>query len=139
MVTRYQKRISGPLMDRIDIHMQVPRVEYQKLRDMRPGETSAAVRTRVEAAREQQRMRFKGTGIASNADMRPAQIRKYCVLDDVCQSLMQTAMRQLRLTARAYHRVLKLSRTIADLAGSDDITQVHLAEALQYRPKLDLM
>lgn len=71
--------------------------------------------------------------------MRPAQIRKYCVLDEPCQLLMKTAMRQLQLTARAYHRVLKLSRTIADLAGSEAITQVHLAEALQYRPKLGLM
>ena len=93
----------------------------------------------MEAARERQRVRFAGTSIASNADMHPAQIRKYCALDDPCQGLMKTAMRQLRLTARAYHRVLKLSRTIADLAGSDDITQVHLAEALQYRPKLELM
>jgi magnesium chelatase family protein len=139
MVTRYQKRISGPLLDRIDIHMQVPRVEFQKLRDMRPGETSAEVRARVEAARGHQRNRFAGTDIASNADMRPAQIRKYCVLDEACQALMKTAMRQLQLTARAYHRVLKLSRTIADLSESREITQVHLAEALQYRPKLELM
>jgi magnesium chelatase family protein len=138
-VTRYQKRISGPLMDRIDIHMQVPRVEFAKLRDMRPGETSGEVRARVEAARQHQRNRFAGTSIASNADMHPPQIRKYCALDDACQALMKTAMRQLQLTARAYHRVLKLSRTIADLAGSEAITQVHLAEALQYRPKLDLM
>jgi magnesium chelatase family protein len=93
----------------------------------------------VEAAREHQRKRFEGTDIASNADMRPRQIRKYCALDDPCQALMKTAMRQLQLTARAYHRVLKLSRTIADLAGSEVITQVHLAEALQYRPKLELM
>ena len=138
MVTRYQKRISGPLMDRIDIHMQVLRVEYQKLRDMQPGESSATVRERVEAARERQRVRFEGMGIASNADMRPAQIRKFCVLDDPCQTLMKTAMRQLQLTARAYHRVLKLARTIADLSGADEITQVHLAEALQYRPKVDV-
>ena len=114
-------------------------MDYQKLRDMRLGESSAEVRVRVEAARERQRQRFAGTTIASNADMHPAQIRKYCVLDDPCQALMKTAMRQLQLTARAYHRVLKLSRTIADLAGSEAITQVHLAEALQYRPKLDLM
>ena len=126
-------------MDRIDIHMQVPRVAYQKLRDMRQGESSAEVRARVETARKRQRERFDGTNIASNADMRPAQIRKYCALDDACQALMKTAMRQLQLTARAYHRVLKLSRTIADLAGAEAITQVHLAEALQYRPKLDLM
>ena len=135
-VTRYQKRISGPLMDRIDIHIQVPRVEYQKLRELKPGETSAEVRARVEAARERQRVRFDGTDIASNADMRPAQIRQYCALDEECQTLMKTAMRQLQLTARAYHRVLKLARTIADLAGADTITQVHLAEALQYRPKI---
>jgi len=125
-------------MDRIDIHMQVPRVEFHKLRDMRPGETSAEARVRVEAARERQRQRFTGTAIASNADMHPAQIRKYCVLDDACQVLMKTAMRQLQLTAWAYHRVLKLSRTIADLAGAEVINQVHLAEALQYRPKLEL-
>jgi magnesium chelatase family protein len=135
-VTRYQKRISGPLMDRIDIHIQVPRVEYQKLRDLRPGESSAEVRARVEVARERQRERFAGMDIASNADMRPAQIRKYCALDEDCQTLMKTAMRQLQLTARAYHRVLKLARTVADLAGEGEITQVHLAEALQYRPKV---
>jgi magnesium chelatase family protein len=80
-------------MDRIDIHMQVPRVEFQKLRDMRLGESSADVRNRVEAARQHQRNRFAGTDIASNADMRPAQIRKYCVLDEACQNLMKTAMR----------------------------------------------
>ena len=122
-------------MDRIDIHMQVLRVAYQKLRDMRPGESSADVRNRVEAARQRQRERFDGTDIASNADMRPRQIRNYCTLDDACQTLMKTAMRQLQLTARAYHRVLKLSRTIADLAGSEAITQVQLAEALQYPPR----
>ena len=132
-------RISGPLMDRIDIHMQGPRVDYQKLRDMRLGETSAEVRAREEAARERQRERFAGTSIASNTDMYPPQIRKYCALDDSCQALMKTAMRQLQLTDRAYHRVLKLSRTIADLAGSEAITHAHLAEALQDRPKLELM
>jgi len=79
------------------------------------------------------------TKISRNANMHPPQIRKYCMLDDPCHALMKTAMRQLQLTARAYHRVLKLSRTIADLAGSEAITQVYLAEALQYRPKLDLM
>ena len=135
-VTRYQKRISGPLMDRIDIHIQVPRVEYQKLRDLKAGESSAEVRARVETARERQRERFAGTDIASNADMRPAQIRQYCALDEDCQTLMKTAMRQLQLTARAYHRVLKLARTIADLAGAEAITRVHLAEAIQYRPKV---
>jgi len=107
--------------------MQVPRVEYQKLRDMRKGESSAEVRKRVEADRERQRVRFEGKDIASNTDMRPAQVRKYYVLDESSQALMKTAMRQLQLTTRAYHRVLKLSRTIADLAGSEAITQVDLA------------
>jgi len=109
------------------------------LRDMRKGESSADVRNRVEAARARQRKRFEGIDMASNADMRPRQIRKYCALDDPCQALMKTAMRQLQLTARAYHRVLKLSRTIADLEGSEAITHAHLAEALQYRHKLELM
>ena len=109
-------------MDRIDIHMQVPRVEFQKLRDIQPGESSATVRARVEAARECQRVRFEGIGIASNADMRPAQIRKYCELDEACRALMKTAMRQLPLTERAYHRVLKLACTISDLAGADEIS-----------------
>ena len=102
-------------MDRIDIHMQVPRVEYQKLRDMRPGESSADVRARVEVARERQRVRFEGTDIASNADMRPRQIRNYYALDDACQDLMKTTMRQQQIMAWATHRVLKLSGTIADL------------------------
>ena len=81
-------------MDRIDIHMQVPWVEYQKLRDMRPGETSAEIRARVEAARERQRVRFEGTDIASNVDMRPAQIQKFYALNDACQARMKTSMRQ---------------------------------------------
>ena len=84
VVTRYQKRISGPLMDRIDIHMQVPRVDYQKLRDIRSGESSVEIRVRLEAAREHQRARFAGTDIASNADMHPAQVRKYYALDEAC-------------------------------------------------------
>jgi len=152
-ITRYQKRISGPLLDRIDIHIEVPRVEYEKLSDDRLGEPSADVQTRVETARQFQRERFtdhesasrsdpskaqvKGAtlSIACNADMRPAEVRQYCQLDDTGQSLMRTAMSQLQLSARAYHRVLKLSRTIADLAGSGDIAPEHLAEALQYRPR----
>ena len=93
-------------------------MDYQKLCGIRPGETSAELRVRVEVARERQRERFAGTDIASNADMRPAQIRKYCVLDQACQALKKTSMRQLQLTARAYHWELKLSRTIADLVGS---------------------
>lgn len=134
-ITTYQKRISGPLLDRIDMLIHVPRVDYQKLSAARQGESSAAIRERVELARQRQSERFVGTALFSNADMSPAELRRFCVLDAPSQALMQTAMRQLQLTARGYHRVLKLARTIADLAGSAEITQVHLAEALQYRAK----
>ncbi len=137
VVTKYQKRISGPLLDRIDIHIQVPRVEYEKLSDARLGESSAAVKARVEAARERQRARFEGTAITCNNEMGPGELRQYCVLDESSRALMKSAMRQLQLSARAYHRVLKLSRTIADLAGSEAITAAHLAEALQYRPRME--
>jgi magnesium chelatase family protein len=132
-ISSYQKRISGPLLDRIDIHLHVPRVDYQKLSDQRSGETSETIRARVEKARQIQIERFKGTRLVNNADMTPKEIRQYCILDETGSSLMKTAMRQLSLTARGYHRVLKLARTIADLAGSRDIKPEHLAEALQYR------
>jgi len=141
-VTKYQKRISGPLLDRIDIHIHVPRVEYEKLSSDRTGEPSCAIQKRVEAARECQRQRFKNpeggfiNGVACNADMRPAEVRLYCDLDETCRNLMKSASMQLQLSARAYHRVLKLARTIADLAGCEKITSTHLAEALQYRPRL---
>ncbi len=134
-VTKYQKRISGPLLDRIDIYIEVPRVEYDKLSDKRLGEPSQVVRARVENARTIQRARFAENGIASNAEMRPADIRHYCVLDDTGMSLMRAAMNQYQLSARAYHRILKLARTIADLAGVEHISPQHLAEALQYRPR----
>ncbi len=137
-VTRYQKRISGPLLDRIDIHIEVPRVEYEKLSSERLGEPSAQVQGRVEVAREIQRKRFEAdnNGLYTNADMRPAEVRLFCQLDDTGRALMKSAMNQLQLSARAYHRTLKLARTIADLAGSEEIKTNHLAEALQYRPKV---
>jgi magnesium chelatase family protein len=132
-ISTYQKRISGPLLDRIDIHLQVPRVDFQKLSEKRGGESSATIRERVETARQIQIKRFESTKLVSNADMTPKEIRQYCILDPAGEGLMKTAMRQLRLTARGYHRVLKLARTIADLAGEPTIKTEHLAEALQYR------
>lgn len=134
-VTRYQKRISGPLLDRIDIHIEVPRVEFDKLTDRRAGEPSAQIRPRVEAARARQRERFAGSGLTNNADMGPGEVRRFCALDQAGSSLVRQAMSQLQLSARAFHRVLKLARTIADMAGQDDIVTPHLAEALQYRPR----
>jgi magnesium chelatase family protein len=134
-VTKYQKRISGPMLDRIDIHIEVPRVNYEKLSSDRLGESSEAIRARVQAARQLQLGRFVGTNIVCNADMRVAEVRKFCKLDETGDSLVRAAMSQLNLSARAYHRILKLARTIADLAGSEHIQTAHVAEALQYRPK----
>ena len=140
-VTKYQKRISGPLLDRIDIHIEVPRVDYEKLSGNKVSESSESIRKRVQAARDIQNKRFangKSADIVCNADMRIGEIRQFCQLQAEGQSLMRSAMSQLQLSARAYHRILKLARTIADLAGSEEIQSTHLAEALQYRPKLML-
>ncbi|WKZ37468.1 MAG: YifB family Mg chelatase-like AAA ATPase [Anaerolineales bacterium] len=139
VVTKYQKRISGPILDRIDIHIEVPRVDYEKLSGDRLGETSETIRKRVQAARDIQNKRFSINGssdIVCNADMRIGEVRQFCQLQPEGQSLMRAAMSQLNLSARAYHRILKLARTIADLAGSEEIQSPHLAEALQYRPKI---
>ena len=134
-ISRYQKRISGPLLDRIDIHIEVPRVDYNKLTDERLGERSEAIRARVERAREAQRQRFADTSLSCNADMGPSEVRKICRLDETGRGLVKAAMQQLQMSARAFHRILKLARTIADLAGSERIETAHLAEAIQYRPR----
>jgi len=118
---------------------EVPRVDYEKLSGDRVGESSEAIRARVQAARNIQLARFskiESSNIVANADMRVGEIRQFCQLQDEGQSLMRAAMTLLNLSARGYHRVLKLARTIADLAGSEEIQSPHLAEALQYRPKI---
>ncbi|MEE8469730.1 MAG: ATP-binding protein [Dehalococcoidia bacterium] len=135
MVSRYQKRISGPLLDRIDIFVEVPRIDYEKLADDRMGESSEMVRQRVEQARRIQRERLNGTRLVCNADMTPLEVREFCQVEPDAQSLLQTAMKQLSLSARAFHRILKMARTIADLTAADTVSASHLAEALQYRPK----
>lgn len=134
-VARYQKRISGPLLDRIDIHLEVPRIDYEQLADRRPGESSATIRARVERARATQRARFGDGEVLTNADMRPKDTQRFVSLDASGEALMKAAVRQLSLSARAYHRVLKLARTIADLADSEPVLTSHVAEALQYRPR----
>ncbi len=134
-VSRYQRRVSGPLLDRFDLFMDVPRVEYHELSGAPSGEPSAAVRERVEAARTLQRERLTGTEHLTNAEMGPVAVREFCQqqLEPDAEPLLSAAMEQIGLSARAFHRVLRVARTIADLAGSESISAAHLAEAIQYR------
>ncbi len=134
-ITRYQKRISGPLLDRIDIHIEVPKVDFDKLTGTCTGEDSRTIQGRVEKAREHQRERFNDSPLVCNADMGPREVRQYCDPGPEGLALLRQAVKQLSLTARGYHRVLKLARTIADLAGDEEIHPQQLAEALQYRPR----
>ncbi len=132
-VERYRGRISGPLLDRIDIHVEMPEVGFSELSERSRGETSAAVRARVEQARRVQRERFRDEGILLNAQMNPRQIRKYCLPDPASERLLRLAYDELQLSARAYQRILKVARTIADVEGEEMIRQAHYAEAIQYR------
>ena len=134
-VTRYQKRVSGPLLDRIDVFVEVPPVAYEKLVDEAPAQDSSHARKRVEQARDIQRERFKDNGFLCNSEMGPAEVWKSCPLDESAKALLQAATQRLNLSARAFHRILKVSRTIADLDAAKDIGVAHLAEALQYRSR----
>ncbi len=134
MIQRYMSKISGPLLDRIDIHIEVPAVKYKELSSKAVGESSVEIRKRVVKAREIQSERFNDNPeIFNNADMGAKQIRKYCLLDSDCEDLLKMAMTNLGLSARAYDRILKVSRTIADLEGSENILPQHISEAIQYR------
>ena len=131
---RYLSKISGPLLDRIDIHIEVTPVPFDKLSEERKGESSVEIRKRVTAAREQQTVRFeKLPNIHYNAQMGVKQIREYCKLDETSKTLLKTAMERLNLSARAYDRILKVSRTIADLEGVHKVSGNHISEAIQYR------
>lgn len=133
-IRRYRGRLSGPLMDRLDLHLDVPAVPPRELREDRPaGESSALIRPRVMAARARQTERFKKDGIYTNSQLSPRLLKKYCTLDSVSRDLLEQAMTHLSLSARAYGRIVRVARTIADLAGCDMIAATHLAEAIQYR------
>lgn len=135
VITRYQKKISGPLMDRIDIFLDIPRLDYEKLIDDRPAENSITVRERVQKSRQLQLNRFNGSRLACNAEMTAVEVKQFCKIDATAQGLLKTAMKQIHFTARSFHRTLKLARTIADLDDCGIIETRHLAEALQYRQR----
>jgi len=132
-IQRYRRKISGPLLDRIDIHVEVPAVPYKDLSADYSGETSAEIRKRVVQTRTIQLERFKGDKIFSNGQMKTRHIKRYCKLDHEALTLIETAMHRLGLSARAYSRILKLARTIADMEGVDAIAAHHISEAIQYR------
>lgn len=134
-VSKYKRRISGPLADRIDLHIEVPAIKYDKLAGEKSGEESTSVRARISRARDKQRERFIDDRIHTNAEMKIPHLKKYCQLDSIGQDLLKNAVNNLKLSARSYHRVLKISRTIADLDSSENIEARHLSEALQYRPR----
>ena len=134
VIQRYLSKISGPLLDRIDLHIEVPAVKYGDLASKTRGEQSEAIRERVSRAREVQLARFAGRkGIFANADMQSREIREFCRLDTQCGELLKMAITRLGLSARAYDRIQKVARTIADLSGMSDIRPEHIGEAIQYR------
>lgn len=132
-ISKYINRLSGPLLDRIDIHIEVQPVKYQDLASQRPSETSMQIKARVNKARQLQLQRYAKDGITCNSQLTSSLISKYCVLSDECKKILEDAFNKLNLSARAHNRILKLARTIADLDESNNIEINHLAEAIQYR------
>jgi len=136
-VLKYQRKISGPIMDRIDLHVEVPRLKFEKLQEKVNSEKSEEIRQRVERARKIQQERFAKINIITNSEMGNAHIKNFCPISPECAKLLQSAVSNLKLSARGYHRIIKLSRTIADLMGSSQIETQHIAEAVQYRFKTE--
>jgi len=134
-ILKYQKKVSGPIIDRIDLHIEVPRVNFEKLQGGASSEPSSVIRERIKRVHDIQKSRFQNSGIKYNAEMRPQDIKEYCQVDQTSLDLLRNAVSQMHLSARSYHRILKISRTIADLENCDNIQSRHIAEALQYRPK----
>ena len=132
-IQRYRSKVSGPLLDRIDIHVEVPPVKFRELSDARSGETSDAIRERVNRARTLQRERFHKDGAYCNSQMKPRHLKKYCAVDEGTHALLESAMERLGLSARAYNRILKVARTIADLDGREALSAADVSEAIQYR------
>lgn len=135
-IINYQKKISGPIIDRLDLHIEVPRIDFNKLSSDSNSESSKSIKTRVQAARALQQQRFKNTSFITNSEMTSEATKNFCQLDNTSKQLLKNAVEQMHLSARAYFRVLKLARTIADLAALEHIASAHVAEALQYRPKI---
>ena len=133
-IQNYLGRISGPLLDRIDLHIEVPQVKFREMTSEPNGESSAQIRERVIAARKVQHTRFAARPkISCNARMGPKELKSFCILDESAKGMLQMAMTDMNLSARAYDRILKVARTIADLAGAENINAEHLSEAIQYR------
>jgi len=136
-IMRYRRKISGPFLDRIDLHINVPRVKVDKLMNEKVAESSSDIRARAERARQKQNERFSNSKTMVNAEMGIQQIKKYCQLENEAEELLKNALEKYVLSARAYHRILKVARTIADLADSVKIKPIHIAESIQYRTKID--
>jgi len=138
-IIKYQKKISGPLLDRIDLHIEVPRIKFEKLTDDNLSESSKSIRERVEKAREIQQKRFENKKILTNSEMSSQDVKEFCRTNSQTIDLLKTAVNQFQLSARSFYKILKLARTIADLEDKQNIESSHIAEALQYRPRTNVV